>query len=112
MAACSIHLKENCPMCPRPARTSERTRARGAVERVERVKERIKGRNMNAGKLSETVDVDIARDCVVRKTTQGHGKRFELRVGDPGWHKNATLLDRQQARRLRDELNEFLGAER
>lgn len=56
------------------------------------------------------MDIEINRDCVVRKNPDGtYGERFELRVGEPNWHRNAALLTEAEARALYAELVEFLG---
>lgn len=56
-----------------------------------------------------SMDIEINRDCVVRKKADGtHGDRFELRVGEPNWHRNAALLTKGEAMKLRAELAAFL----
>ncbi len=56
-------------------------------------------------------DHTINRDCVVRRNPDGtFGEQFELRVGEPGWHRNAALLDPKAAWELRRQLDAYLGA--
>ena len=53
-------------------------------------------------------DIDVSEDLAVRPS-RGKASRFEIRVGDFGWHRNAAMLTKDQARVLRDLLNVFLG---
>lgn len=60
-----------------------------------------------------TEDVEICESCVVRKPEPfsrpvRRWEWFEIRVGDPGWHRNAALLNKEQAIRLRRELDLFI----
>ena len=50
-------------------------------------------------------DIEVSEDLAVRPPLKG---RFEIRVGDYGWHRNAALLTKAQAKKLRDLLDEFL----
>lgn len=55
-------------------------------------------------------DKTINRDCVVRRNPDGtFGAHLELRVGEPGWHRNAALLRPEDALKLRAELTAFIG---
>jgi hypothetical protein len=56
-------------------------------------------------------DIDINRECCVRRNADDtQGKTLNLRVGDPGWHKNATNLTVDEAKALRAELDLFITA--
>lgn len=57
-----------------------------------------------------TEDIEIGRDCCVRRNADGtHGKTLNLRVGEPGWHRNAAHLTTAEAKALRAELDAFIG---
>lgn len=56
------------------------------------------------------MDVIIKDGCHVRLNPDGtHGKLFELRVGQPGWHFEAALLNREEALKLIRELDTFVS---
>lgn len=53
----------------------------------------------------------INRECCVRRNADGtYGRTLNLRVGDPGWHKEATNLTVAAARALAAELALFIAA--
>lgn len=57
-----------------------------------------------------TKDVEINQECCVRRDVNGtYGKTLNLRVGEPGWHKESTNLSVEAAISLRRELDLFLA---
>jgi hypothetical protein len=58
-----------------------------------------------------TKDIEINRECCVRRSADDtQDKTLNLRVGDPGWHKEATNLTVTEAKVLRAELDAFIVA--
>lgn len=56
-----------------------------------------------------TEDIAINRECCVRRRPDGtHGRTLNLRVGEPGSHREATHLTADEARKLRAELDSFI----